>query len=43
MENEKTLKKFVEPEIEIILLSETDIITTSGGPFDDNPIESEMI
>lgn len=34
---------FEPPMISVIHLTETDIITTSGGPFDDNPIEGERM
>ena len=33
MENEKTTKKYFEPELQIIHLTETDIITTSSSGF----------
>ncbi len=39
MENEKTVKKFEAPMLQIIHLTETDIITTSGGRDD----ETELI
>ena len=41
MENEKTTKKYFEPELQIIHLTETDIITTSGGDFKDE--EGELM
>ena len=40
MENVKTEKKYVEPKLEVIHFSETDIITTSGDGRDD---EGEII
>ena len=39
MDNEKTVKKFEEPELQIIHLTETDVITTSGLRDD----EGEMV
>ena len=33
MKSEKTTKKFEEPILEVIHLTEKDIITTSGDPF----------
>ncbi len=43
MENEKNIKKFEEPKLEIIQLSETDIIKTSGLPYESPDHESEMV
>ncbi len=42
MENEKNIKKFEEPKLEIIHLTEKDIITTSGEPYEENPAEGEF-
>ena len=40
MENVKTEKKYVDPELQVIHFTETDIITTSGDGRDD---EGEII
>ena len=43
MNDEKTVKKFEEPELQVIHLTEKDIITTSGDPYDDPDQETEII
>ena len=43
MDNEKTVKKFEEPELQIIHLTEVDIITTSGWEGEDKEGEIRPI
>ena len=43
MENEKNVKKYTAPKLEIIHLTEKDIITTSGEPWEEIPEEGEKV
>lgn len=42
MEEIKKQSVYEEPELQIIHLTEQDIITTSGDPFEENPAEGEF-